>query len=309
MRASAFATFARPEWWAIALAGFLVRGGVIVILLPILSLPSVPRLATAVAPTVEAMVLGAPTTTGVLIAVGVCALIAGLLLLAALAGSWLDLALVRAAAADEELELEWSPARGSALGALGIRLAAHVPTLVIFAFAAIRLGNAAYAEVLSPGDPAVPMVLRVAQRAPEALLVLALAWLVGEAVGGLAARRRAAGESTVRALPRAIGQVLRPRGLATLALTSAVVLVIAVPSLIVIGDAWERVRADLIDGAGLAQVGSGLVVLAAGWALGLTLLGASLAWRATAWTAEARGPRRVVAVETVTPAPAEGTAG
>ena len=55
---SLLATLAHPMTWLLALAGFLVRGGIVVFLLPIVVLPSPVGLANATAPTVVGFVLG-----------------------------------------------------------------------------------------------------------------------------------------------------------------------------------------------------------------------------------------------------------
>ena len=52
------------------------------------------------------------------------------------------------------------------------------------------------------------------------------------------------------------------------------------------GRAWEHLRGYLLDGADVVQLGAALVLLVATWVLGLAILGAGLAWRGTAWTAE-----------------------
>ena len=47
MLGALLSTLARPRWWAMSLAAFLVRGGVLLILLPIVALPSIAGLAAA----------------------------------------------------------------------------------------------------------------------------------------------------------------------------------------------------------------------------------------------------------------------
>ena len=51
LRASLAAVLGRPRWWLIALAGYLVRGGLLLFLVPIVVLPTPAGLANAVAPT------------------------------------------------------------------------------------------------------------------------------------------------------------------------------------------------------------------------------------------------------------------
>lgn len=297
MRSAFASTLAHPAWWAMALAAFLVRGGIVVILLPIVMLPSAASMVTSLAPPLEALILGRPSVEGVVLGSVLVAAVLGVLAGAGLLGSWLDLALAREAAADEELELHWRPDQGSVGGTLTARSLAHVPTLFALAFAAFRLGSATYDELISPVDSALPLAARVALRAPDALVVVIVAWLVAEAAGGLAARFVAAGEPIGSAIRRSYRAVVQGRGLATLGLTTAVLAAFAVPFAFAVGRSWERVRAYLIEGAGTIDLGAALILLVGSWTLGLAFLGAVLAWRATAWStllAPARGVRSEV---------------
>ena len=290
MVAALAATLARPAWWSMALAAFLVRGGILLVLLPILTLPSAAELATTLSPTVSALAFGG-LTAGVVVAI-VLALAAVLALLAAvgLTGAWLDRAQLREAATDEELELGWWPAQASLGDALALRLTAHLPTLAALAYATFRLIGAAYDELLSPGDVAVPMFLRIAERAPDALLAVGVTWLAGEAVGALAARRAGAGFRA--ALSRSARQVASRRGLATLLVTTAAVVAVLVPFLIAAARSWGHLRDVLLDGGHPVLVAAALLVLVATWILGLASAGAVLAWRTAAWTAEVAPARR-----------------
>jgi hypothetical protein len=285
MQSAFVATLAHPAWWAMALAAFLVRGGVLLALLPIVSLPSAAGLITTLAPPLEALILGRPSLEGAVVGTLLVAIVLGALLGAALAGSWLDLALVREATADDELDLGWTPGRASIASALAIRLAAHLPTIVAAGYAAIRLIGATYEELLDPGDMAIPLVARVLQRAPDAVIPVAAAWLLGEAIGALAARRAAAGEPVALAARRAVRQVLGPAGLAALALTSLVLAAAAGAFVLTAGRAWEHLRTSIDAGADSAQLAAALLLFVSTWLLGISLLGAVLAWRASAWTA------------------------
>jgi hypothetical protein len=284
MQAALVATLANPEWWAMALAAFLVRGGILVVILPLVSLPTPASLVTIFAPPLEALILGSPTVEGIALgALGISLVLAALALLA-LAGSWLELVLVREAATDDELDLGWVPRRVSAVTALGLRLAAHLPTLFALAYAFARLAVATRDELLEPGDPSVAMTARVLLRAPDALALVLVAWLVGETVGALAARRRAAGAGSGAALSGAVRRSFDRRGLPTLLLTTAVLLGFAIPFALAVGRAWEHLIGALSQNVSFVQMGAGLLLLVSTWVLGLALLGAALAWRATAWT-------------------------
>lgn len=297
------ATLARPAWWALALAAFLVRGGFILILLPIVSLPTTAAVATMAAPTVEALVLGRTTVQGVLVVAVVLILAVAVLAAAALAGSWLDLALVREAAADEDVELGRSPVHASVREALALRLTAHLPTVIALGYAIARIVSVAYAELTAPGDSTVPVVSRVLDRTPDAVLAVVITWLAGEVIGSLAARRAAFGAHPRPALLASVRQVASLRGLATLGLTTVVLVGVWAPFLFAASRAWEHLRAYLLDGADAVQLAAALVLLSSTWVLGLAVAGAALAWRATAWTAELARP--VVIEPSVVAGPSE----
>jgi hypothetical protein len=289
------ATLARPAWWALALASFLVRGGFVLVLLPIVSLPTTAGAATAVAPTLEALVLGRTSIEGVLIGTAAIGLALVGLAAAALAGSWFDLALLREAARDEDVELGWWPGSASVREALALRLTAHLPTLIALGYAIYRIVSVAYEELTAPGDSSVSVVSRVLVRTPDALLLVVVAWLAGEAIGSLAARRAAAGMRPGPALRASARQVASFRGLATLVLTTVVLVGLWAPFLFAAGRTWEHLRAYLLVGTDPVQLAAALLLLSSTWVLGLAISGAALAWRATAWTAELARP---VALET-----------
>ena len=286
MQAALAATLTTPEWWAMALAAFLVRGGILLVLVPIIALPTPAGLITEVSPAFEAIFLGTPSLGGALL--GATTITALLLLVgwAVLAGSWIDVSLVREAASSDELDLAWQAGRVSSTRALALRLTAHVPTLLALAYAIVRVGFVAYAQFTAPDEPGVPVVDRVVSRVPDAITLVVVAWLVGEVVGGLAVRRAAAGMSTAAALAGSVRQLLGPRGLATFVATTVVLLATALPFALAAQRAWEHVRSYLLFGADAVQLTAAIIVLVSTWVLGLAIVGAALAWRATAWTAE-----------------------
>ena len=298
MLAALAASVGRPRWWVMALAAFLVRGGIVVVLLPLVSLPSAPALATALAPTIEALAMSRQSIQAALLGTALITLVVGVAIVLALTGTWLDNALAREAEAAAELDLQVPGVAPSAWRSLAIRLVAHLPTLVMLGYAAVRLVIVTYQELLSPGEPAVPIALRVLARAPDAIVLAVVAWLVGEALGGLAARRAAEGETVGQSLRGAIRDLLHRRGAATFVVTDAVVVGVVVLLIAVVGRAAEHVRTYLFDRVDDVSLATALLLLVTTWVLGLAVLGAALAWRATAWTIEA-APRRPLPSEPV----------
>jgi hypothetical protein len=264
----------------------MVRGGFVIAILPIVSLPTTADLTNAFAPTIEALIYGRPSLeaviAGTLLISGAFVALYGLVF----AGSWLDLALLRETTSDPELELDWTPANRSATVALAIRLVAHLPTVVAILYAVIRIIEVVYLELTSPGDTTTPLAFRVLAQAPDAPLAVGITWLVGEAVGGLTTRRVAAGEPVVAAFGRSIRQVASLRGLATLAATTAALVALLVPYLLTVATAWQNVRVALFGDLDDLLALTALVLMVATWVLGLALLGALLCWRATAWTVQ-----------------------
>jgi uncharacterized membrane protein (GlpM family) len=168
----------------------------------------------------------------------------------------------------------------------GIRFAAHLPTTLAIGYASLRVVQATYGQLTSPSNPGIPLPARIAGEVPDALLLVGAAWLLGETVGGLTGRRVAAGEPLGGAVVRSIRQVASFRGLATLAITTVVIAALVVSFELTVATAWQHVRTALFDGADPALTLASLVLMVSTWVLGLALLGALLAWRATAWTVQ-----------------------
>lgn len=287
----------RPRWWVLALAAFLLRGGIVLVLLPILVPPTVASLSSLAAPTIAAVAFGSPPP-GMIEAYAIGgALVAAWLVVAVLVGAWLDLALVAAPARDEDLELARRELGEPIWRAAAVRLLAHVATVALAAYTIVRFVVETYSELLAPGDQAIPLVWRIVARVPDAVILLLGSWLVGEAVGALAVRRVAAGDTAGRALARALRGLARPSGVATLLLTNAGVATMVLPLWLASARTWDQLRALLVDDGSAPLVAVSLLLLIAAWGLGLALLAAALAWRSAAWTAEAhRSPIGVAGV-------------
>lgn len=284
--AALLASLTHPGWWALALAGFLIRGGWLVVVLPVLQLPTTAGIANAVAPTLVGFVFGG-ASTGFIVLVGViAAAIIGWYLAGGVLGAWLELGLVRDAAQDDELEDAPAPIHGGPWRALAVRSLAHVPTAVVMALGAPRLVEATYAELIAPGDPSLAVPLRVALRIPEIVAALGIAWLLGETLGGLAVRHLAWGAGVLESVPRAIGSLFRASALATTVATTAVVVATLLGATLSVGVAWNELRILLADGGAERDVRVALVLFSLTWAVGLWLVAIATTWRSTAWTFE-----------------------
>ena len=225
--ASLLVTISRPAWWPPALAGFLVRGGFVAFVLPIVFVPSLLAVSSTVAPLVMSLAFG--RIDGEVIAIiggGV-----GLLLAWLLVGGWIaaamDVLLIRGAAeaAEEEgigrvrvgeaTSLHRRRDRAIVSRVLAARLIAAIPLTVAVAVGVARIVAVAYIEMTRPLEVDTPLVGRVAMgAAPELALILA-AWAIGEIVAGLAARRIVLERASVRrALAEGVRDAVR-RPLAT----------------------------------------------------------------------------------------------
>src|SRR3954469_15375535 len=105
MVAALAASVGRPRWWGMSLAAFLVRGGILVVLLPLVSLPSPSTVATTVAPTVEALAMSRQSLEAALVGTALIAMLVGVLGVLGLPGAWLDSTLAREAERAVELDL------------------------------------------------------------------------------------------------------------------------------------------------------------------------------------------------------------
>jgi hypothetical protein len=278
-------TLRHPGWWAISLAAFLVRGGVVAVALPIIALPTISAVSTAVAPFIGEVALGSPTASALVVLVATLVLVSGLIVGTGLLGAWLDIALLQ-----ETLDAPVDGRGGVVLGrlrsGLNVRLTPHVLSAVALAVAAVQLVDATYQELTSPSGDA-PLIVRVLERTPVALVAVFVAWAIAEAIGGLALRSYVTADASVpRALRLGLRNLLRPTGLATLVLTNVVILGIAAALGLLTSAAWADVRDQPLDGAWGPQQAAALVVFVIAWSVGLWVLGVGLAWRARAWTAQ-----------------------
>lgn len=285
-------TLATPASWPLAAGAFLLRGGIALVVLPIVVLPTPVGLANALGPVVTSIALG--SVTGQMIAMGTAAALGIVVLL--LSGAWLAAALeaeaVRLVSLDEDVAAltpghERPAARHAALRILAARLVALVPLLVALAWGSVRLVSVAYRELTSPFDVVTPIAIRVLRETPEVIAVVIVTWMIGEIIGAMAARRIVLdGEGVLQALTRAIRTALR-RPVVTLARfwgPALVLLIVLVPAAVAAATAWTA-AADVLDAADdPLMVFLAVLVLVLLWSVGLLLLSVVCAWRAAVWT-------------------------
>ena len=293
MVAAALLTLARPTLWVVALAGFLARGGIVAFLLPIVILPSPSGVANVIAPSLTSFAFGLVSSSFVEIVAALIALLLAWIVLGGLVGAWADIELVRAAVGDEELGMGEGylvpPGRGTFMRALGVRLLAHLPLAVALAWGAVRIVQAAYAELVTPFEVVTPLFIRVLGDVPDAIAVIVTLWLLGEAAGGLAVRHVVVDRRSAAASVRDgwLDLIRRPRsGFGTMLATDVAVGLTVVSSGLAAGIVWSWVRLAVLGRDGPAQGRAAIGILVAVWLGGLVLTSVAVAWRSVAWTAE-----------------------
>ncbi len=294
---SLLVALARPSLWALGLAGFLVRGGVLLVLAPIVVLPTAAGLANVVAPILEDIAFGRRLgDLAALVAWIVVGLVAWLIGGGLLAGA-AEAEQIRRVARDDELGgIAASAAvhdRPRAAGRiLGARLVAAVPLAFVLVWGATRVVAVAYRELTVPSDTAVPLALRIVIGAPEAVVAMALAWLLGEIVGAVAARRIVLlGEGAGRGLAGAIRHLVRhPVRLLVLAAVPLLQLVVVLMAIGLAGSVtWDALRAALTFDDGTPTRWLLLAAFVGLFAAGMVLVGVTAAWRSAVWTVDAAG--------------------
>lgn len=300
--ASLLVTLGRPAWWLLALAGFLVRGGFVVFLIPIVVLPSPLGVSNVVAPFIVPMALGriGPEVSVLLFVAG--AGLFGWLLIGGAIAAATDLALTRdavAAAADEGVAT--LPESASPINAerrdralvgtiLAARLVAWLPLAAALAIGLVRIVAVTYVELTRPAEVESPLALRVALGAAGELTVMAVAWLFGELVGGLASRWIVLDDAPAgRALAAAARDVVR-RPASTLLpwlVTTLMLLIILGGTVGAASVAWSRVTGALSNRTpDVATVAISLLVFVAIWLAALVLGGLFAAVRSSVLTFE-----------------------
>lgn len=295
-------TAAEPVAWVVALAGFLARGGLVLVVLPIVVLPTLTGLATVLGPIVVLVALAGPNASLIPLAAVSTLAVAAWLVIGGLIGAVADVVLIR-----------WFGRRlgdsdgGGTAGLLdddglwgrtwrvyAVRLVAHVALLPVLAMAGTLVVSAVYRELTAPGDVTVPLVVRVIQSEPGALVAVALTWLVGEAIGALAARRvvllgRGAAGALVSAVGASIRSPLRIGATALLATIGSVIALVPVIGLLMA--AWSATRTLVLGDLGLVALPA-IVLLVLAFCAALVVAGLASAWRSALWTAEDLRQRR-----------------
>jgi hypothetical protein len=308
MRLALVFGWADPNTIVVALAGFLLRGGIVLLLIPSAVLPSVIGLAGVTG--VDAFGIDGHPTPWLFQVVAVISLIAALwLLLAFLVGSLIDVWLIEAASRRDgrsTAEPGPLPPLGVLLDLASVRIVCLVPVVVAIAWATSRIYTAAYNELTSPTNLVTPLAVRVVERAADAVVVIAAAWLISEVVAAIAVRRIILFDVGVRrSIAGALAQLVRrpvsSAGSVVISFGGSVVAIGAAMVATATAFDWCRVAGrneqPISITIGISPLATtrdfrpavfvlAVVVLAATWVAALALSGAASAWRSAAFTSE-----------------------
>lgn len=292
----------------VALAGFLLRGGILLLLLPSIVLPSVINIAGATG--VKAFGIdGQPQPWLFEVAAVISALAALWLVLAFVLGALIDFWLVHAAL-DPEGHATGRPRPlpdlRIVLDLAGIRALCLVPLVAAVIWAGSQIYTAAYQELTTPTSLATPLALRVIESAAVAVVVVGLAWLASEVVAAIAVRRLILLDVGIwRSIGGALIQIVR-RPVSSV----ATVVVSFIGSVLAMGLAmaatamtfdWCRVVArdqqPISVTIGISPISTtrdfrpavfilAAVALVLAWVAALALSGIASAWRSAAFTGE-----------------------
>lgn len=292
--AALLTALSRPGWWILALSGFLARGGILLFLLAIVTLPSPLALSNVLGPIITPLYLGHldPSILAVLVGV-IVALVAWIL-----GGSWFAAAMevslihdARLAVIDDGMTTRPLPSTGRWLSAraAAAHLVALIPMGVVLGIGSIQIFGVAYAELLNPTNNG-PVVLRVIAGASGPVAAIAAALVLGEIIGGLAVRRVVLGDEPVvgAVLRSAVDLVRRPAGALLAPLITIAVLVVDLgATLAVVMLVWTEVRNRLVRPVDdPLTTALALATLGAAWCLALLVTGLIDAWRSVAMTFE-----------------------
>ena len=297
--AAVLVSVGRPAWWLMALATFLLRGGIVIVVLPIMTLPSALALSNAFAPIVVPLALGRVEPMLVLGPLAVVALLLAWLIVGGRVAAAIDIALVReasAAAVDEGVAPAAGPSgtsrQASALAwrVLAIRLIAWLPLALAVGLGVARIVEVAYVELTRPVDVSTPLVIRVAGEVVSHLGLIVIAWALGEVVGGVATRRATlTPDPHGRALAWAVGTTAaRPLSwLVPWIGTTVLLFAVMGATLAAAAFTWARAVDQLSDRFGNPFLALLTLLLFVGlWLAAMLLGGAILAVRSTAQTFE-----------------------
>ena len=192
------ATLETPATWPLALAAFLVRGGIVLVAGPDRRAADDGRVRQRLRPgaRLDRVRVDLDRAGRHVRRRSALAVVAWIVF-----GGWLAAALEAEAAwmvaGDEDVRALGRPRPRPACSGTGptgtarvaarilvARLIAYIPLAVVLAVGTVRVVLVTYRELTSPLDTSTPIVLRVLRGTPEVVVAVVVAWTLGEMVGG-----------------------------------------------------------------------------------------------------------------------------
>jgi hypothetical protein len=300
--------FARPASWPLALAAFLLRGGIVLFVLPFVVLPTPTGLGTFLAPILWRLSIGQPDPTAVILIVSLGLALLGWIVIGGLVAAACEVTLLRWGASDlatwdaraesRTATVDAAARPGTFIRVLVVRLIAFVPFALVLLWSIPLIVGATYTELRVPSDVTVPLIERVAPTVALPLAAMAIGWILGEILGAVAARSVALGG---RGITGAIGATARftvrhpLQGLFAWLPGAVCLVVLTVPALATASIAWGGVMRSVPEASSAISAAVAVVLLAATWSAALLLAAVASTWRSVWWT-EAWLRRRSVTV-------------
>ena len=308
---------------AVALVGFVLRGGILPLALPGVVLPSVITIAGLTG--LNAFTIaGQPTPWFIGMGILLGFLFCLWFVLAGLVGAVADVWLVRAVLGDGRATLRQAqvlPDGTRLLEMLAIRTFCLIPLFAVFVWSVGQVASSTYNELITPSDLSTPLPLRVIGDAGGSIAILVAAWLAMEILAAIAVRRLLLND---RGLGDAFGGALallirRPISwLATIVVSYGLsFVVLALPLLatyVVFGWVSDTARiatpialtiplgplTTTRDLRPLALLGSAVVLILV-WFVAFALAGIASAWRSALFTQEVAAASAPVQSESPNP--------
>jgi hypothetical protein len=310
---AAAVVFADPRLWLIGAAAFLLRGGWLLLVLPIWVLPSPVAISSLLGP--DAVGPAGPSLRAVTIALATALGMLVIAAAAAIGGALADLVALERFIEDPETAAIRSDRTGRQLGtrqrlllaleAAGIQATMLLPAAIVFVYLVVVVVDAVTLEFLVPGSLAIPLAIRVASAVAGPLALLVVLVVGGDLLATVISRRLMARRlGVLRAEPgltapgpvaSGIAQLVRHPGsmLATAALAWLITIALLAPALGAVVVAWGGARAMFLaqprepDPAFIAAWAVVTVLFVALWCAALLLAGVASAARAALWSAQA----------------------
>jgi hypothetical protein len=285
-------SIATPATWPLALATFLLRGGILLFIFPIAVLPTTVGLGNTLGPTVTSIAFGSVSVEEIGLALALIAASVVVLVSIAWLASGLEGEGIRVVATDADVAAQdvgvLAPVGGRLAGrVLAVRMIAHLPFAIVLAVGFVRLVGVTYAELTSPVDVDTPVAIRVLAGAPEVIVAIVLTWMIGQIVGAIGARavvlrREGVGEAIWTGVKLSLGHPLAV--LARFWVPTVVLAMVIVPSAMAANAALRAATAALQDPVDPVAILATVLIMVALWATGLLLTSVVCAWRSATWT-------------------------